>query len=134
MSGRIARLREGKSISRARHHPHNAVSRIPILKVKDPKSPTLKTSYIWIKCAHISAGADAMIAHSRGPHSAHNIYRRRAIGTHASQRTAKTRGKPVSVPRETCARSRGMARSERLERNFSLADLEYQGHLLNADE
>lgn len=99
------------------HHSHNAVSRIPILKVKD-RSPDIK--YIWVKCAHISAvRMIVMIAHSRG--LIQPTIRVQYIRTAA----AKTRGKPVSVPRETCAFSR-IAKSERKARN-SVVDLEHQG-------
>lgn len=98
------------------HHPHNAVSRIPILKVKD-RSPDIKNVIHMDKACAYKRRADAMIAHSRGLIQ--------PTMQHIRTATAKTRGKPVSVPRETCTFSR-IAKLERKVRNL-VADLGHQG-------
>jgi len=94
------------------HHPHNAVSRIPILKVKD-RSPDIKKNVIHMDkaCAYRRRAVRMRWLHTRAASSSPRVH------THAVRTaTAKTRGKPVSVPRETCMFF-GITKSERMARN-----------------
>ena len=89
-----------------------------------PKPPGIKkkTSYIWIKRAHIGAApcADALIAHSRANHPARGTtcVRKRTARTSQLRKRVESRSRCRGKP----ARSFGITKSERMARN-SMANI-----------